>query len=30
MNTQENLYVDLPFHQGHLVDQQGLVNLGDP
>lgn len=29
MNTQNNLDVDLPFHQGHLEDQQDLVDLGD-
>lgn len=29
MNTQDNLFVDLPFHQGHPGDQQDLVDLGD-
>lgn len=28
-NKQDNLFVDLPFHQGHLGDQQDLVDLGD-
>jgi len=29
INIQDNLYFDLPFHQGHLEDQQDLVDLGD-
>lgn len=29
MNAWDNPFVDLPFHQGHLEDQQDLVNLGD-